>query len=310
MTIKYTIKGSCSQNNELTIQGFKSGKQFLSLNATCLAPEDEVDIAIECLKQAIIHKNNVQELHMEHSLLTDKEIPALSFYHDCDKKLPVVLCIHGLSSSKTATIQGAIQLAQEGYYAIVIDAALHGERKAENTTTLDMNLDHNFAVNFIDALKETAQDVSLIIDSFSEHNIADGSRIGVTGNSMGGFITFLAGTYDKRISAIAPLVATPDWSILLDHPSAEALSYEEKQSIIKDDPIHNYAKLKHTAVLVQNNTDDPVVNVQGARNIVPKLETLFFDTPERYSYIEYNQSGHNVSAEMFSNVIDWFNTFV
>lgn len=307
---KYTIKGSCKEDEGLTIQGFNGGKQFLSLNAKGSAEKGELDIAIECLKQAIACKNENQTIHMEHTTLADKEIPALCFYPDHTGKLPVAICIHGLGSSKLTTIQGAIQLAQKGYYAIIIDAAMHGERKLENPLTLNMNLDEKFSENFIRVLKETAQDISLIIDNLPELQIADWSRIGLTGNSMGGFIAFLAATYDKRISAIAPLLATPDWNILFEHPSATAVSEQEKNSIIKDDPIHNYTKLKNSAILIQNNTDDPIVNIQGVRNINPKLKELFFECPERYSYIEYNQSGHNVTAEMFNNVIDWFNTFV
>jgi len=310
MITKYTIKGSCKQGKELTIKGFKNGKQFLSLNAAGIAPKNELDIAIECLKQAIENKKDNQTINLEHSTLTGKKIPALSFYSEAAVKSPVAVCIHGLNTSKTSTIQGAIQLAQEGYYAIVIDAAQHGERKPENSIILNPTLDKSFATNFIQVLKKTAEDISLIIDSLSEHNIADCSRIGLTGNSMGGFIAFLAATYDKRISAIAPLVATPDWSTLFEHPSAASVDTQKRDSITQGDPIHNYTKLKEMAVLIQNNADDPIVNVQGSRNIDPKLRELFFETPERYSYIEYNQSGHNVSAEMFNNVIDWFNTFV
>ena len=310
MNTKYTVSGSCKDKGSINLEGTKNGKIFISLQATSSAINNDLDIALECLKQAITNKSDEQTIHLEHRALTAAQIPAITFYAESNEKLPVAICIHGLNSSKTQSIQSAIQLAQEGYYTIIIDAAMHGERSLEDPALLDMNMDKEFASNFLYVLKTTANDLSTIIDELVNIPLVDSTRIGVTGTSMGGFITFHAATFEHRISAIAPLVATPDWGLLFEHTSAADFDSEKKISIAATDPLHNYQKMAKTAILVQNNTEDPVVDVRGSRNLDKKLKPLFFATPERYSYIEYNQSGHNVSPEMFHNVIEWFNKFV
>ena len=310
MSTKFTLTGSNKANKQVRIVGKKDGDIFLTLEGFSNGDKSDFEIALECLKQAIEFKTGDEDIHLEHIHLTSSSIPAIIFHRESREAQPVVICIHGLNSNKNNTIKGAIQLAQEGYYTIIIDAELHGARAHVDDSILDINIDKNFVDNFVKVLKKTATDISAIIDELSQNSYADETRIGVTGNSMGGLITFLAATYDERISTIAPLVATPDWSVLKDHPSAKDIEHNKFDIIVKEDPIHNYKKLINTAVLIQNNIDDPIISIQGSRNIDPKLKELLLETPERYSYIEYDQTGHSVSLEMFDKVINWFNKFL
>jgi len=127
---------------------------------------------------------------------------------------------------------------------------------------------------------------------------------------MGGFISFLCAVNEERISAVAPLVASPDWSMLFEHPNAPKTELAEIDAVVKKDPLHNYKKMVGKAVLVQNNSKDPVVPVNGVRKLDQNLKGLFFEAPDRYSYIEYSQSSHNVTNEMLGEVINWFKKFI
>jgi cephalosporin-C deacetylase-like acetyl esterase len=63
-------------------------------------------------------------------------------------------------------------------------------------------------------VKETADDIPIIIDHFEANKQVDAQRIGMLGVSMGGYVAFRALIIEERIGVAMPIIASPNWKEL------------------------------------------------------------------------------------------------
>ena len=96
----------------------------------------------------------------------------------------------------------------------------HGERRYadfdERFPPFEPHLIGNMQLEaaFLSAVRATAQEVPLIIDALIERGWAYPERIGISGRSFGGFVTYAAVVTDKRIQVAAPVLGSPEWKRL------------------------------------------------------------------------------------------------
>lgn len=169
------------------------------------------------------------------SVLTEKgtfyseaaeKVPVLIFkpLSAANKKLPVVICLHGTGGSKDdANIKSLLyQFTQLGFMAVAIDARYHGERV---TKTPGRNF-YTEAIIKAWQNKDTAQqqhpfffdtvyDLWKLTDYLTSRKDVDTSRIGMMGISMGGIETWMAASVDTRIKVAVPVIAAQSfkWSL-------------------------------------------------------------------------------------------------
>ena len=123
------------------------------------------------------------------------------------ERFPVVIVQHFLGGSKDhlALVPLLNGLANKGFLAVAIDGRFRGER--QNGKSLD--------VAMLEALRtgkgrpflvDTAYDITRLIDYLQTRPDVDGQRIGMTGMSEGGMITWLTAAMDDRIKVAVPII--------------------------------------------------------------------------------------------------------
>lgn len=141
-------------------------------------------------------------------------IPVLVARKDDNEKKPLVILSHGFTLSKeTYSEKGYLkELAELGYYAVAIDNRLHGDRPGPGFQECVIDASGKIRLEPLRlAIKETADDVKLLIDELSTLKEVDKERIAMIGVSMGGFATYRAIVTDHRIKVGAPIISSPYW---------------------------------------------------------------------------------------------------
>ncbi len=243
--------------------------------------ETVATIASELLKCGFLYKRTQKALVFEYLSLTDQEIPVLLCYPEGAEKCPIVFYNHGATGESVSNLFMGVPLAEAGFFTVLLDARMHGRRRDPDFDT--KYSPKNYKNSFLKVILGTSEDISSLIDYFEDDKRTDTDRIGVTGISQGGYISFMAITKDKRIKAAAPIIGSPD----LEAQFGNSLPFEDydenvRAEIILHSPLRNLDKFKPTALLVQNGEQDLVVPTDGVRNMDKKLKVLYRDLPERY----------------------------
>jgi dienelactone hydrolase len=141
-----------------------------------------------------------------------------------NKKLPVVICLHGTGGSKdvAAITQLLMRFSKLGFMAVAIDARFHGERR----NPVDLNNSYTQAIikawrNKDPAKQEhpffldTSYDLWKLVDYLITRVDVEPSRIGMMGISMGGIETWMAASVDTRIKVAVPVISAQSfqWSL-------------------------------------------------------------------------------------------------
>jgi len=130
------------------------------------------------------------------------DVPVYEAYRDDGAEKPMVLLLHGGGSDKESNIANLLRLANDGLYAVALDAAGSGE---SDLGPLMAPLAYAHTVKYIDTLLEYYYTVAQ----------ADPSDAAIVGGSMGGNIAYCYVTHGKyTLTAIFPCLATPDLTLL------------------------------------------------------------------------------------------------
>ena len=101
------------------------------------------------------------------------------------EKLPAVVLIHGISSSKESMSSIALELARNGFVALTIDAVGHGDSGGRLWATGDLSLGALSALRFLEA-----------------QPYVDASSLGFVGHSLGAGAARAAATAHGRVKAV------------------------------------------------------------------------------------------------------------
>lgn len=208
---------------------------------------------------------------------------------------PLVIVQHGYTGNKESVLTLGLQIAGRGYRVILPDARLHGERRTQD---FEARFGADFERTFLEVIEGTAEDVSKLIDAF-----ADGP-VGMVGISMGGFITHLTLTQDKRIEVAVPLIGSPSfWAPVRFSP-------EEAARLAEIDPAAHPEWYPPCAVLMQNGALDELVPIGPTYEMAARLQPYYADTPERLQFITYPDVAHDVTPEMVAATLKWLERFL
>jgi dienelactone hydrolase len=226
------------------------------------------------------------------ALLTSRHAPEVA------ARRGTVLIYHGFGGDKRAIGDLADALADAGFLAVRVDNVGHGERRRPDWD--EVFSDRRWAeaedateAEFLRLLRATAAEVPAIVDELVALGWAHEDRLGITGRSMGGEISYAAVLNEPRIRAAAPMVGSPEWT--LPWPESPHRHAERFFPV----PI-----LSHSAEL------DEYVPARYIRDFRDRLTPLYAQRPERLRFIEYPGVGHYLTPELwqeaYQRVVAWF----
>jgi len=224
------------------------------------------------------------------------------------ERLPLVLLAHGFESSKEKMLRYGIRFAAAGFFTVLMDAPLHGERyeAAEFRKRFEFGPDPRRSwVNRLEIMGVFLEEVLRLIKHYVGDPRVDPDKIGVAGISMGGTVSLLAAAKDPRVKAAVAFVP------VVDFESANPVIKQMKippavlGTIRALDPVHVIQKAPEGAILIQCGAEDGIVGVEGARNLDAVLRDYYSGNPGKYRYVEYAGVGHDVTLPMADDAVKW-----
>ena len=237
-------------------------------------------------------------------------IPILSC-HISDKDIgsrPLVILSHAFQSSKEFWQDKMLSLARAGYYAVALDNHGHGQRKGPDFKSQVFENDGFNLYEVRRLIKETADDIPILIDHFIAHENVDAGRIGMIGVSMGGFIAFRALVIDDRIGVAAPVIASPYFDEkpkdlpLVNRPEINRSLDDYSQEF---SPANYPGQFYPRALLVQVGEQDKHLDAGRVGQFCTTLKPYYRRTPSKLMFIQEKNTGHEFTDAMWQNATQW-----
>ena len=242
------------------------------------------------------------------------DIPALEVSQvGAADHLPMVILVHGWSGHKEDMLFLAYFLAVNNHFVVSLDAVGHGERLRKEDWTPEA---------LLNLIQQTAQEVNQVIAHYEGDARVDVQRVGLSGISMGGVITYqYLSQENKRIRAAVPMIATPDFTSLI-HGQNSGEIYTmlglESQTLVNApmlemiqqlQPARRMSQMISVPLLMLNGVNDPLIDLEGVRNFYRHIQPLYAN-PEEVRLIEYPGVGHYTPYEMQIEALHWFQRFL
>ncbi len=229
--------------------------------------------------------------------LTVGDMPLYECYRDDGKAKPVVILLHGGGGSKEETIPWAKDLAEQGFYALAVDAAAHGESELG---PLDAVMCWSTTVTQIDG----------VIDYYADVPQADTEHFGLAGGSMGGTTCFAYVAHGKYTPAvIAPSVGSADFTKLPESPLYDrygegdsdepGMSREEVMAFAEGySPVNFPERFLDVYIYSQTGMEDPIGNPESVKPLEDALKEL---GGTKFVFNYYEGIGHEGSPDFDPN---------
>ncbi|CAM4023563.1 alpha/beta hydrolase family protein [Corallococcus exiguus] len=209
----------------------------------------------------------------------------------------VVLFFHGLGGGKEVHERELRLFADQGLFAVGVDAVGHGERRFPDFDARFADGNPRWLEEFLDVVESTANEVPALIDALIGEHGADPARLGIGGVSLGGYITYAALVREQRLRAAVPFLGSPEWG--LPRPAS---------------PHHHPQRFFPTALFSQTGGKDDVVPPGPAKALHVQLTPLYAEAPERLRHREFPESGHMMREadwqEATRDAADWLSRFI
>jgi alpha-beta hydrolase superfamily lysophospholipase len=214
----------------------------------------------------------------------------------------MMLFYHGFTCTKETHEEEINSLVRAGFLVVSLDNVGHGERRYPKFTEMFSNKrwatePEAGEADFLQMVRETAQEVPMIIDKLLECGWARHDRLGIAGISMGGMISYAAIVTEPRLRVATPIIGSPTWKLPWS-----------------DSPHLHADRFFPVALLSQTGAEDKTVPADLASTFHQQLTLLYSNAPERLRYIEYPNVGHNLSPEVWrasrQKMVEWVQRFL
>lgn len=239
------------------------------------------------------------------------EIPAILFRPKEDKGLlPTIIFYHGWSSDKESQRMRGFILSSVGYQVLIPDAINHGERNPLHYYDIQ-----DATKYFWNTIFANIEESSMVIDGLVSQFNADPNRLGVIGNSMGGFTAVGVFTHNPRIKTLVVLNGSCCWESanrIFKESFQIITTGEQKQmeeKISKMDPMNNLELIVDRPILLLHGDDDSVVSIESQRIFYDKIEPMY-QQKEKIEFVQYPNLNHFVTTNMMEESIAWFNKYL
>ncbi len=236
------------------------------------------------------------------------------YYAAKEKNLPIVLVFHGFTSSSLRQEERTGILSKmynSGFCVVAVDAVKHGARAgAEEFLLMEPQKQEEMMFEIVE---ETADEINGIVKFIKESGIGDEKRVGITGISMGGFITFRAVVLADELKAFAPMVSSPYFEefakyALKKNGIENFEEYEEKFKKLRElEPLKNKECFLDKNLFIMAGELDNTVPEYFSRKGYEELKEVYEKSrcSDMIKYKSYYAT-HSENEEMIKDMIEWF----
>jgi dienelactone hydrolase len=238
-------------------------------------------------------------------------IPVLCLYPQVEEggRLPLILFAHGFEQSKEKIIRHGLRLASAGFFTLMPDAPLHGERyipsEFRERFTADPHSPRTW-MNRLYLVRAYLGECRFLLDLYRRDARINPARTGMAGMSMGGAVTLLACAADPALSAGVAFVPALDYENLEDPGLVKGVSGDVRARFREFDPLYAITEAPRASLFIQVGAKDTVTGTAGARKLDARLSRFYGPDPSRYRFKEYSDMGHAVSPAMMRDAAAWF----
>lgn len=232
-----------------------------------------------------------------------------------EEKLPLVLFVHGFTSAKEHNLHYGYLLAEEGFRVVLPDAQFHGERDGKYTGN-----ELNFL--FWDIVVNEIKELQVIKDELVSEGLADETRIGVAGTSMGGITTLGALTQYPWINAAVSLMGSPYYESfcrgqideLKRHNIEIPFSNEELEQKYEELKTYDLTlqpeKIDRRPLLFWHGEKDEVVPFHYTYEFYKKILSQYRGEEDKIRFIVDPEADHKVSRVGLLETVKWFKKYL
>lgn len=248
--------------------------------------------------QAVLAQDS--SLAAEH-LVVDNKVYAIALHQAGAENQPLAVIVHGLGSRKEDMLTQGVMLAQQGFYAVLIDAPAHGESNEP-------------AMNMMDIIVSMGASVDALVETLGDR--ADTESLYVTGFSMGGYFSFWYGAYGTyHPKAIAPCAGDPDWAPLVENgPGYSCVVHSQHTEPVwtheeadlfaaAHNPMDNLDAFMDMGVYLYHGTEDDVQPCEKTERFYEALSA------KGHPYLQFDKAegvAHVYSDDLFARVTAFF----
>lgn len=263
----------------------------------------------------MIHINKIKSPFIEETKMYIDGIPVIRLRPNMEKeKFPTIIFYHGWSSSKDHQIMRGYILGNLGFQVLLPDSINHGERHPIDYMD-PSSMKDCFWPTVLKSIEESDKIINYAIESLD----ADKDKIGVSGHSMGGFISSGVFTHNDKIKAGAILNGSCNWNycnelIAINMGESLDIPIEDELKEMKDkwmdlDPIDYLDRIKDRPLLLINGGSDGVVPMESQKGFYEAARKVYSDK-SLINFIVYNRLGHFVTTNMMEDISRWFKKFL
>ncbi|KAL6556617.1 hypothetical protein OROGR_005905 [Orobanche gracilis] len=256
---------------------------------------------------------------------------------DSQRRSPAVVFLHSTNKCKEWLRPLLEAYASRDYIAVAIDSRYHGERARNLTTYQDALVSSWKKGDIMPFIFDTVWDLIKLADHLTQRKDVDPSRIGITGESLGGMHAWFGATADTRYSVIVPIIGVQgfQWAIEHDkwHARVDSIKdvFEEastdmgKSAIDKEvvekvwdriapglasrfDWPYTVPAIAPRPLLILNGEYDPRCPLEGLKLIESRARDSYrkFDAIENFKLVAEEGIGHQMTPSMVRQASDWF----
>ncbi|CAN0907123.1 hypothetical protein LINGRAHAP2_LOCUS24631 [Linum grandiflorum] len=259
---------------------------------------------------------------------------------DEDKK-PAVVFLHSTNKNKEWLRPLLEAYASRGYVSIAIDSRYHGERAHSKTTYTDALVASWKTGDTMPFIFDTAWDLIKLADYLSQREDIDSTRIGITGESLGGMHAWFGAFADERYSVVAPIIGVQGFRWALDNDKWQArvdsirAVFEEaridlgKKAIDAQvaekvwsriapglastfDSPYTVPAISPRPLLILNGAQDPRCPISGLEIPSSRAHKAYEEAnaSDKFKLITEAGIGHQMTKSMVKAASDWFDKYL
>ena len=218
-----------------------------------------------------------------------------------------VLLFHGLRSDGASLDDVGRQLAERGRTAILVDAPQHGARRSDVLETMPDTGTREGYARLLRILQEARDELPLLVDEV----LALGhDRVAIAGVSMGAYVALSAAAVEPRLSAIASVLGSPDWTPH-EGEAASAAAQAELAPAIAESPCRRPSAFVPRPLLLLNGAHDAAVRPEPARALAAVLRPEYdaVGRGDALVHVEYDVP-HYVPPPVWSEMMATMTAFL
>ncbi|XP_037462697.1 putative hydrolase YtaP [Triticum urartu] len=257
------------------------------------------------------------------------------------ERKPVVVILHSSYKCKEWVRPLLEAYASRGYIAVSIDSRYHGERASHKNTYTDALKAAWRNGDTMPFIFDTAWDLIKLADHLSARKDVDPSRIGITGESLGGMHSWFGAFVDTRYSVVVPIVGFQGFRWAIDNNMWEArvnsirpvfeeaatdLGKSEIDSEVVEkvwdriapglasrfDAPYSVPLIAPRPLLLLNGAEDPCCPIAGLQEPASRVAEAYekAGSAEKFKFIVEPGVEHMLTANMVKEASEWFDRFL